>query len=111
MGQFVIGFQTSEFIPKEKGAENYSIDSIRLTLITPAEPSFQYDPTYDLFETYTSEDSDPGRPIELHGAGFRNDYSGEDFLSRNTPSFSGGLRTVFPLSCLLYTSPSPRDRG
>ena len=98
MGQFVIGFQTSEFIPKEKGAENYSIDSIRLTLITPAEPSFQYDPTYDLFETYTSEDSDPGRPIELHGAGFRNDYSGEDFLSRNTPSFSGGLRTVFPLS-------------
>ena len=98
MGQFVIGFQTAEFIPKEKGAENYSIDSIRLSLITPGEPSFQYDPTYDLFETYTSEDSDPGRPIELHGAGFRNDYSGEDFLSRNTPSFSGGLRTVFPLS-------------
>ena len=98
MGQFVIGFQTAEFIPKEKGAENYSIDSIRLSLITPGEPSFQYDPTYDLFETYTSEDSDPGRPIELHGAGFRNDYSGEDFLSRNTPSLSGGLRTVFPLS-------------
>ena len=98
MGQFVIGFQTAEFIPKEKGAENYSIDSIRLSLITPGEPSFQYDPTYDLFETYTSEDTDPGRPIELHGAGFRNDYSGEDFLSRNTPSFSGGLRTVFPLS-------------
>ena len=69
MGQFVIGFQTSEFIPTEKGAENYSIDSIRLTLITPGEPSFQYDPTYDLFETYNGEDSDPGRPIELHGAG------------------------------------------
>ena len=98
MGQFVIGFQTAEFIPKKKGAENYSIDSIKLSLITPGEPSFQYDPTYDLFETYTSEDSDPGRPIELHGAGFRNDYSGEDFLSRNTPSLSGGLRTVFPLS-------------
>ena len=98
MGQFVIGFQTSEFIPPEKGAESYSIDSIKLTLITPGEPSFQYDSTYDLFETYTGEDSDEGRPIELHGAGFRNDYIGEDFLSRNTPSFSGGLRTVFPLS-------------
>ena len=98
MGQFVIGFQTSEFIPPEKGAENYSIDSIKLTLITPGEPSFQYDSTYDLFETYTGQDSDEGRPIELHGAGFRNDYIGEDFLSRNTPSFSGGLRTVFPLS-------------
>ena len=63
MGQFVIGFQTSEFIPPEKGAENYSIDSIKLTLITPGEPSFQYDSTYDLFETYTGEDSDEGRPI------------------------------------------------
>jgi len=98
MGQFVIGFQTSEFIPKEKGADNYKVESIKLTLITPGEPSFQYDPTYDLFETYINEDLDPGRPIELHGAGFRNDYSGEDFLSRNTPAFSGGLRTVFPLS-------------
>ena len=98
MGQFVLGFQTSEFIPTEKGSESYKVESITLTLVTPGEPSFQYDPTYDLFETYLSEDSDPGRPIELHGAGYRNDYSGEDFLSRNTPSFSGGLRTVYPLS-------------
>jgi len=98
MGQFVVGFQTSELIPIEKGVNNYKIDSIKVTLVTPGEPSFQYDPSYDLFETYLNEDSDPGRPIELHGAGYRNDYIGEDFLSRDTPSFSGGLRTVYPLS-------------
>ena len=98
MGQFVVGFQTSEFIPIEKGVNQYKVESITVTLVTPGEPSFQYDSTYDLFETYLNEDSDPGRPIELHGAGYRNDYTGEDFLSRNTPSFSGGLRTVYPLS-------------
>ena len=58
MGPCVVGCQTSEFIPPEKGVENYSIDSIKLTLITPGEPSFQYDSSYDLFETYTGEDSD-----------------------------------------------------
>lgn len=98
MGQFVLGFDTSELIPTKIGADNYQIESIVITLITSGEPSFQYDSTYDLFSTYLSEDPDPGRPIELHGAGFRENYKGNDFLSRNTPAFSGGLRTVYPLS-------------
>ena len=98
MGQFVLGFSTTDFIPTDIGVDNYQIDSIVITLITPGEPSFQYDSTYDLFSSYLTEDLDPGRPIELHGAGFREDYTGEDFLSRDTPAFSGGLRTVFPFS-------------
>ncbi len=98
MGQLVLGFDTSDLIPTDIGADNYQIDSIVITLIASGEPSFQYDSTYDVFSTYLTEDSDPGRPIELHGAGFREDYTGDDFLRRNTPVFSGSLRTVYPLS-------------
>ena len=40
MGQFVLGFDTSELIPTNIGADNYKIESIVITLITSGEPSF-----------------------------------------------------------------------
>lgn len=74
--QVLLGFETSanSSVPAGKGAANYQIASAKLT-VTIAGGTFQYDPTYDDVASYVGTDSDPGRPIELFGVGFRNGYT------------------------------------
>ena len=79
--QLLIGFDTSATVPVGAGAANYQINSITVrTMVGPA--GFEYDPTYDPYRTYLpaadaefQADADTGRPIELHGVGFRNGYT------------------------------------
>ena len=58
---------------------------MRVTLTISADRAFVYDPTYDSFLTYTTNqpgsklDHDPGRPVELYGVGFRGGYDAASF--------------------------------
>ena len=97
LGQMLLGFNTSLSVPTGRGAANYQISSIRLTLTNVNDEAFAYDPSYDSYRTYLpasdplhQSDADSGRPIEVHGVGFRNGYTRLSFsLSGNaTPGFS-----------------------
>lgn len=117
-GQFLIGFDTAGGIPTGQGADNYRINSATVRAAVGAPSGFEYDPTYDSFRTYLPAtdvaflaDADPGRPIELHGLGFRNGYTQLSFGPNDaqppgfeeTSSFGppgSGTRNVFPLGFL-----------
>jgi hypothetical protein len=82
-GQFLIGFDTAAAgIPAGMGAANYDISSIVLTASISQDRLFLYDPTPDDWSTYgpfALQDEDAGRPLELHGVGFRNDFNAISF--------------------------------
>lgn len=78
-GQFVVGFDTGADIPTGLGASAYGIVSCTVTLTFANNFVAAYDPTVDPFTAFLPEsdpayiaDADPGQPIELFGAGFRN---------------------------------------
>jgi hypothetical protein len=86
-GQFLIGFDTTNEIPAHRGATNYLLRRVRLTVTVGRDQAFAYDPTPDSFRTYLPTnsplhlpDSDAGRPVELFGAGFRNGFTVTNFL-------------------------------
>lgn len=91
-GQFVFKFDTAAAgIPAGLGAENYDISAIILTATIGQDRLFLYDPTQDAWFTYGMTelpDTDPGRPLELHGTGFRNGFTAADF--QETSAHSGG---------------------
>jgi hypothetical protein len=114
-GQFLIAINTAGMgIPADLPLSNYKIQSAQL-VITEAVGGYQFDGTYDRFTTYldsssdrAENDSDTGRPVELYGTGFRDDF--EEFgwpdgsTSTGAPIFSAGspfgvsgrgTRTVF----------------
>lgn len=81
-GTYVIGFSMGSMIPTGHSPWNYAVDSIKIQLLTSSGFEAPYDPTYDsvmtsLPEDHPSyaEDADPGRPIEIFGTGFRNDFT------------------------------------
>ncbi len=84
--QFVIKFNTEAAgIQKNLGAANYDLSSVRLTCVVSEEESFYYDPTPDPLAGFgTGADSDPGRPIEVHGTGFKSPFTESTFLE-NSP--------------------------
>ena len=78
--QFLVGFQTSEQVPAGRERSNYRIASarVRATVSATTEGTF-YDPTPDSIRTLYPDtdpeylpDSDPGKPVDLFGVGFRN---------------------------------------
>ncbi|MBX3414394.1 MAG: PEP-CTERM sorting domain-containing protein [Pirellulales bacterium] len=110
-GQLIIGFDTSSFVPTGQPLSSYNIASVKVR-VTHSSGTFIYDPTYDSYLTYSPDgvapapqaDSDPGRPIELHGVGLRNGYTSLGFggVSPGPPVFEqgdiyGSPRSVFPL--------------
>jgi autotransporter-associated beta strand protein len=117
-GQFILGFNTSDDIAAGLGAGRYQINSLTVRAMVGSPSGFVYDPTYDSFRTYLPEgdsrrlaDSDDGRPVELHGVGFRNGYTQLSFGPTNNqpPQFeesapfgpaAAGTRNVFPLGFL-----------
>ncbi len=98
LGQFMLGFDLAEKIPTGRGQGSYEITSIKVTLVTSGQPGFTYDSTYDRVSSYLGADGDAGRPIEMHGVGYADDYTGEDFLNRRTPINGPNGRTAYPLS-------------
>jgi len=75
--QFFLDFDTSSVVAPGQGAANYQISQLVVTVVVQNDNAFYYDPTPDALSTYTggSADSDPGRPIELYGVGYRSGWS------------------------------------
>jgi len=99
-GQFLIGWTTTNAVPAGLGAENYLVRRARVTLTINRDRAWTYDGTFDPFTTHLSTndsrylaDSDPGRPVELFGAGFRNGYSAAAFLEGGPFNTGEGVLT------------------
>jgi hypothetical protein len=107
-GQFLVGFDTAAQVATGRQLSRYQIQSIRLVLHVSVDQQAFYDPSFDsvksLYPTTDPEyapDSDPGRPMEVFGAGYRNGWSSAGF-AENSP-FGGapivppaeGARNVF----------------
>lgn len=89
--EVLLGWDTDSLVRTNLGPRNYVIRRARVTAtVAPlntqnSNPTFLYDPTYDPIATYQTNspsytpDVDPGRPVELFGAGFRGGYSALTF--------------------------------
>jgi hypothetical protein len=81
--QFFLDFSTSALAPSGKGAANYRVVSMTLTMVVENEGGFRYDPTFDALSTYLSPASpdDSGRPLELYGVGYRSGFTRSTFTA------------------------------
>lgn len=101
--QYLLDFDTTGQIAPGQGAANYRITSARLTLTlkpTGQQGTWNYDPTYDSHTTYGGgTDTDPGRPIELYGVGYRNGFTTASFTETSAFSPPGapapGVRNAY----------------
>lgn len=93
--QFFLDFATDSVVPPGRGASNYRVLGLTVTIVVENHNIFAYDPTFDLLGTYTGlvADSDPGRPMELYGVGYRSGWTratfNEDSPFQTEPSSSG----------------------
>jgi len=97
--QFLVGFDTFAQIPTNRGPANYLIRRARFIATVSRDNVFSYDPTQDAAATYYETnlpeylaDNDPGRPVELFGAGFRNGFTAGTFLE-GSPFGTNGIAT------------------
>ncbi len=114
-GTFIVGFDTSNLIPESNSSGAYQITAAQIRLMTSGNFEVPYDPSYDPVASHLPEthelylaDEDPGRPIQVFGAGFRNDFNIETW-NEATPYSPGGdaQRTVFPI--IINESGLPED--
>ena len=114
-GTFIVGFDTSDLIPEGNASGAYQITSAQLRLMTSGDFEVPYDPSYDPVVSHLPEthelylaDEDPGRPVQVFGTGFRNDFNIETW-NETTPYSPGGdaQRTVFPI--ILDEGGLPKD--
>lgn len=104
-GQFLVGFDTSPAIPSGASPDRYLFRKATLLLTVSRDQTFTLDPTVDPLDSYLDPedpsyqpDPDEGRPVELFGAGFRNDFTEATFLE-DSP-FGGsraGQRNAYPV--------------
>jgi len=102
---FLVGFDTDAAIPAGLPEWAYRITRVTLHATIGQDELFSYDPSADPLASFgTPEqpagvaDPDAGRPIELHGAGFRNGFKAADFTE--TSAHGGGApgqRNAYPL--------------
>jgi hypothetical protein len=105
--QSFVAFDTGGMIPGGLGQLSYLVTSVRLTLSMSfnAADAVLWDGTYDGIDTYGAggepiNGDDPGRPIELYGAAYRNGLSSlavaEDtsFTPPGDPT-AEGVRSIF----------------
>jgi hypothetical protein len=108
-GQALVAFDLSEaFAPGEEPAA-YTVLSATLTMRTNTADTFLYDPTTDSYTSWLLPsdpnfvaDADPGRPVEVFGARFRNGLSAASFTESTPYSFVGpfgqGIRNAYPFA-------------
>ncbi len=103
MAQLLIKFDTAAAgIPAGQGVSAYQPESIRLKIRFADGANIIYDPTDDARLTMVANgppDSDAGRPILLHGVGFRNAWTAQTFLENSPYSPSGpfGIRNAYAM--------------
>lgn len=103
-GFFLFAFDTASALPPGLPASRYRVNSVKIKATISQNNTFIYDPTYDAWQTYATPaipasiaDSDPGRPIELHGASFRNGFTAATFMETSAHgTVSPGTRNAFP---------------
>lgn len=89
-GQVLMGWNTAELVTTNAGPARYLIRRLKVTVTETANNAFIYDPTFDAYLTYATNlpgyvpDADPGRPIELYGAGYRNGFTAESFRENSS---------------------------
>jgi len=103
-GLFILGFDTAPALEAGRDKAAYEIVSARVTLMTSSNFEVIYDPSLDPVFSYLSSDhpqhaadEDPGRPLELFGAGFRNDYNPLTWTETEAYAPPGGERNVYPV--------------
>lgn len=101
-GFFLLAFDTTAAVPAGLPPESYLIRSVSLRCLVGQDDTFDYDPTYDTYRSYGTPDApaevpdtDLGRPVELHGAGFRNGFTPASFTE--TSPYGGPERNAYPL--------------
>lgn len=111
-GQLLVGFDTSAAVPPGKGAASYTVTAATFRLTNASNSTFGYDPTVDPYTSWLqpgdpgfASDPDPGRPVEVFGAAFRNGWRASTFLENGPycagcscfpPNSCKGLRNVYP---------------
>jgi hypothetical protein len=98
-GQFLVGFDTAATVPPGAGELRYIIQSARLRVVVSNDMQFAYDPTpdpvassYDPADPAYVPDTDPGKPVELFGVGYRNGLTAATF----TESTAFSTQPVIP---------------
>jgi hypothetical protein len=113
--EILLGFDTAP-IPAARPLETYRLISAAVTVRIQNDLAFRYDPSFDALATYFPiadpehvPDADPGRPIELYLAAYRNGWAATGLASPprfdetspygSLPPFTvqnRGTRNVFP---------------
>ncbi len=90
-GQLLLGFDTAAQVPIGLEPAHYQITSVTVRAAVGVPDGFIYDSTYDGYRSYLDAadpnalpDADTGRPLELHGVGFRNGYTRFQFGPSDT---------------------------
>ena len=113
-GQFVFRFDTvAAGIPSGHGPEGYQITSLEVTARIAQNNLFVHDPAPDAWFTHgphATPDEDAGRPLELHGTGFRNGFTSITFAENS--AYSGGNPAMRNAHALGFDAVGvPRDVG
>jgi hypothetical protein len=105
-GQMLVGFDTADQVTTGLGVGAYTIVSATLTIQYDGQTEFVFDASSDSYVTYLEPaeegyqpDADPGRPLELFGAGFRNGFDVLSFVedAPHGPIFGVGVRNAHAL--------------
>ena len=104
-GFFLFAFDTGPAVPPGLPPEIYRIRSVKVSATIGQDRLFAFDPSYDPWQTYDTPtvpaslmDEDAGRPLELHGAGFRGAWTPASFLESSPYGSSvPGSRNDYPL--------------
>lgn len=96
--QFFLDFSTTPLVPAGKGAVNYKVVSMTVSLVVENEGGFRYDPTFDSLSTYLNQAApdDFGRPLELYGVGYRSGFTRSTFTADSPFQTSPSSSAVDP---------------
>lgn len=97
-GQFLLGFDTSQLVTPGLALDAYRVQSVTLRATVGVGGQARYDPTWDSVATLyadgdptQTQDSDPGKPVEVFGVGYRNNYTSLTFGEFSPFSQVGGF--------------------
>ena len=79
--QFFLDFSTASLVAPGQGVSKYLVTSLEIWVTVSNNNSFFFDSSADPLSTYQNPatDSDPGRPIEIYGVGYRGGFTQATF--------------------------------
>lgn len=97
-GQFLLGFDTSGIVTPGLALDAYHVQNLTLRATVGVGDHVRYDPTWDSVTSLYADgdptqtpDSDPGKPIEIFGVGYRNNFTSLTFNEFSAFSQVGGF--------------------